>query len=152
MAQKGEDTRDMNTHQPISIEFPVHWGELDALGHVNHTRFLVWMESARMAFFEEIGLDWENAPKRGPILANVEVSYRMPVHYPARVSCQVLVGRIGNSSFVLEYVLTLVSDPENVVADGRTVIVLYNYEESTKAVIPDEIRAMLRRFSRGGDV
>ena len=137
----------MNTKYPISVEFPVHWGELDALGHVNHARFLVWMESARMAFFETVGLHWQNQPTQGPILANLEVNYRAPVNYPAQICCRVGVGRIGTTSFLLEYVIEVVGESENMVADGRTIIVLYDYERGMKTAIPDQMRAILENLN-----
>ena len=79
----------------------MHWGEMDALGHANHTRFLVWMESARIELFQSIGLlDHKTI---GPILADVQVSYRKPIHYPANL-CGVRVTRIAGG-FTLHYAI-----------------------------------------------
>ncbi|MFT4623328.1 MAG: acyl-CoA thioester hydrolase, partial [Myxococcota bacterium] len=36
---------------PVSVVLPVLWGDMDALGHVNNTRYFVWFEAARMAYF-----------------------------------------------------------------------------------------------------
>ena len=35
----------------ISTEITVNWGDMDALGHVNHSKFATWMETARMLYF-----------------------------------------------------------------------------------------------------
>ena len=32
----------------------VRWGDMDAYGHVNHAQFLRYLESARIALFEEL--------------------------------------------------------------------------------------------------
>ncbi len=128
---------------PVSVEIPVQWGELDALGHVNHTRFLVWMETARMSLFEQVGLAWENQPEMGPILAQLEVDYRAPIHFPSTVKSAVCVARIGRTSFVLEYMLTDVKAPDMPVCTGRTVIVLYDYQRGTSVEIPDGLREEL---------
>ena len=53
------------------IYFSTHWGEMDALGHINHTRYLVWMETARIELFRAVGL--LEHPDIGPILANINV-------------------------------------------------------------------------------
>ena len=90
-------------HYPFTVCFPVHWGDMDALGHVNHTRHLVWMETARIKLFDEIGLDWRAESTPGPILANLNVDYLAPVHFPARVECGLRTSRIGNTSFVIDY-------------------------------------------------
>ena len=54
---------------PIKCEIPVQWGDLDALNHVNHTRFLTWMETARMHYFIACGFnDLHKSEGIGPIL------------------------------------------------------------------------------------
>ena len=128
---------------PITIEFPVHWSDLDALGHVNHARFLTWMESARIALFEQVGLAWKNQPTHGPILANLNVDYRAPVHYPSMIVCGVRVQRIGNTSFVLEYGVAQSKSLDEFVAVGTSVIVLYDYQAATTVPIPQQLRSEL---------
>jgi len=127
---------------PVSVEISVQWGELDALGHVNHTRFLVWMETARMSLFERIGLAWKDQPEMGPILAKAEVNYQAPVHFPATIRCSVGVDHIGHKSFVLQYVLTRL-DTDICVAVGRTVIVLFDYTRGSTVSIPEDLRVHL---------
>jgi acyl-CoA thioester hydrolase len=43
---------------PVIIEIPVAWGEMDALRHVNNIAYFRYFESARIAYFERLGL-WE---------------------------------------------------------------------------------------------
>jgi acyl-CoA thioesterase FadM len=37
------------------VSFDIHWGEMDALGHVN-IRYIAWFETARIALFERLGM------------------------------------------------------------------------------------------------
>ena len=39
---------------PLAMTFPVLWGDMDALGHVNNVRYFRWYESARIALFEKL--------------------------------------------------------------------------------------------------
>ena len=128
---------------PVTIEFPVHWGEMDALGHVNHTRFLVWMESARIALFEQIGLMAQGQPEVGPILANINVDYLAPVHHPATIVCGTRVTGLGNTSFTLEYGVSLNDRPDILVARASSVIVLVNYVEGRKVKLSPDLRDAL---------
>ena len=34
----------------------VHWGDMDAFGHVNNAKYFTYCESARISYFEAIGL------------------------------------------------------------------------------------------------
>ena len=56
---------------PVSRRQPVAWGELDALGHVNHTVYLRWFENARFGWFERVGiaaLSYDGVLKPGMVL------------------------------------------------------------------------------------
>ena len=55
---------------PLVVEIPVVWGDLDAFRHVNNTVFLRWFETARIAYFERIGITSDlERQARAPILA-----------------------------------------------------------------------------------
>ena len=118
---------------------------MDALGHVNHTRYLVWMETARIELFRAVGL--LDIPNIGPILANINVDYHLPVHHPADLWCDVYVHRIGGKSFTLNYTMGHKGAEESVV-EGTTVIVVYNYQNKSSVVIPDNVRAALIKYVR----
>ncbi|MEE2756700.1 MAG: thioesterase family protein [Myxococcota bacterium] len=138
----------MSESLPISIQFPIHWGELDVLGHVNHARFAVWLESARMRLFETVGLVWDGKPTHGPILARLEVDYVAPVHFPAIIDVRVGVSKIGRTSFVLEYELYSTEGGSSfLAAKSKSVIVIYNYQDACSEPIPDDIRQALENLS-----
>jgi len=125
---------------PVLIEIPVQWGEMDALGHVNHARIVTWMETARMALFDRIGLAAVGQPTIGPILANVNVNYFAPIHYPARIVSATRVSKVGRTSFTLEYGISYAETPQDLLAGGTTVIVLYDYQAQSKTPVPDALR------------
>jgi acyl-CoA thioester hydrolase len=124
-------------------DFPVHWGECDALGHVNHTRYLVWFETVRCLFMAEMGIETSGELDIGPILANLNTNYHAPLHFPDTVRVGVRLSRLGNSSFDLEYAVVRTEEPSGVVCDGRTIMVLFNYATSKKQAIAGELRSRM---------
>jgi len=42
---------------PVVITWPVQWGDQDAFGHVNNVVYFRWMESARIAYFRQAGVE-----------------------------------------------------------------------------------------------
>ena len=81
---------------PIKCEIPVQWGDLDALNHVNHTRFLTWMETARMQYFIASGFDeLHKSEGIGPILAGLKADYLSPVSFHDTVNVHTTETRIG---------------------------------------------------------
>jgi acyl-CoA thioester hydrolase len=128
---------------PVVVEFPVHWGELDALGHVNNARYFTWFESARMAMFERVGLEFTGTPEIGPILAHTSCDFLAPVQFPARLLVGARIATLGNTSFTMEYGAALESDPNRLVARGRGVIVLIDYRTGSKVALPEALRTAL---------
>ena len=128
----------------ISIEFDTHWGEMDALGHINHTRYLVWCETARLSLFERVGLICRNDSIAGPILATASARYLSPVSHPARIVIKAWVSAIGNTSFVVDYQILQKSETQNVVATCQTVVVVYDYTRGVKRPLSDSLREKLQ--------
>ncbi len=125
------------------VRFPVHWGEMDALGHVNHVRYIAWFETARMAMFARLGLTETGDTPMGPILANVSCDYTAPVEWPADVAVGARIGRVGRTSFVTEYGVFVDGETPTLVARGQAVIVLFHYRDGVTVPIPDALRAAM---------
>ena len=72
---------------PVTIEVPVAWGEMDAFQHVNNIVYFRYFESARIAYFDKIGI-WEfmEADGVGPILASTRCSFKIPLAFPDTVT------------------------------------------------------------------
>jgi len=127
---------------PVSVRFPVQWGEMDAFGHVNNARFLTWFESARIAYLTQVGL-WSATPSGlGPILASAQVDFLRPVVFPAELAVRARVSRMGTTSFLMEYA---VEDATSGVlyARGSSAIVTLSYPDYQKVPIPPALRAAI---------
>ena len=125
---------------------PVLWGDMDAFGHVNNTRFIRWFESARIAHFEQVGITTAQAVGVAPILAHVSCDYLAPVDFPNEVLVGARVSKLGTTSLHHEYVVALADAPDRPVARGVGVIVMYDYDTGAKVPIPDDLRARIREF------
>jgi acyl-CoA thioester hydrolase len=125
------------------VTLDVAWGEMDALGHVNNVRYIAWAETARIAFFEKLGMSTRPTDAVGPILARIECDYLEPVEYPARVTVGIRAEKVGNTSLSLVHEVWLAGEPRRVVARGRAVVVLIDYATQEKVRVPDGVRAAL---------
>lgn len=129
---------------PVVREFVVHWGDMDALGHVNNTRHLRWMETVRVDLFRMIELRTAGSKAHGPILANLSVDYHKPIHYPDTVTVATRVASLGNSSFKLENVVY--DGAGDLCASGECTIVLYDFENERSVPLTVELRAALEEL------
>jgi acyl-CoA thioester hydrolase len=136
---------------PVVIRFPLHWGEMDALGHVNNTRFFAWMESARLAYFERLGVMTAGVTEdgTGPILAAAHCDFLKPVIYPAELLVGARVAEVGGSSLRMEYAVACQGAPDVLCARGTAVVVLVDYPTLAKVRVPDMVRAAIALLENG---
>lgn len=126
---------------PVTTELSVLWGDMDALGHVNNAVYARWLEQARIAYFERVGLIGGGTV--GPILARQAIDFVEPVTYPDRVAVSVGVSRIGTTSLTLDYVATSQAKHGAVVMKAQSVIVVFDYAAGTKTPVSTELRARI---------
>lgn len=132
--------------EPVTIEVPVAWGDMDAFGHVNNVVFLRWFESGRIALFGKVGVPHEDVGQQcAPILAKTTCNFVAPVKYPATVRVHTTIARIGNKSFTMAYRIER-ADTDAVVAQGDGVVVWYDYAAQASAAIPDDLRQRLSDY------
>ena len=132
---------------PISTEIKVNWGDMDALGHVNHSVFAKWMETVRMMYFSEIGMmNLHDDSNIGPILARIEIDYKLPIVFPDVVTVSTSVSRIGNSSFDMRYKIESLSNNGKSAAIGSVVCVVLDYSSGMPHKIPPKLRESIARL------
>jgi len=124
---------------PVTIEIPIAWGDMDAFSHVNNTVYFKHFESARIAYFEKLNfLEIMNKTGIGPILASTHCRFKIPLTYPDHVTVGARVDTIEKDRFLMKYAV-ISHRFEKIAAVGEGEMVTFNYQNNTKAPVPDEI-------------
>lgn len=123
---------------PFVYRDTVRFRDLDGMGHVNNAVFLTYMESARIAFLSSLGAG--HNPQVSLILARAEADFRAPIAFGQNVEVGVRISRVGTKSFDLEYEIQ--ADGQ-LAAEGKSVLVGYDYERGASVEIPAEWREWL---------
>jgi acyl-CoA thioester hydrolase len=129
----------------FSYPVEVRYGDIDSQGHLNHAKYLTFMEHARYKYIEQVGL-WRAADgyeHLGQIIANVTCDYKRPVRLGETVDVAARTVRVGTKSLEMEFRLTVAGEE---VALGRSVQVAYDYQAAHSIPVPDEWRALIGRF------
>jgi acyl-CoA thioester hydrolase len=101
-------------------QVPVRWRDTDALGHVNHTVFLTYLEEGRDAFYMH-ALDGEP----DYVVARIELDLRGEVCHPDRqVTVRIQAERLGTTSLTTHE--TILAPSGEVVAEARVVTVRWD--------------------------
>lgn len=129
------------------ISLTVRFGDIDSLGHVNHTKYLTYMEQARVCYVKDI-CGWDgNFLRLGMILARASVDYLLPLHFNETIFVQTRCSRLGNKSFDLAYLITHEKAGEReVVATAITNMVAYEYASNQTISVPKEWREKILAF------
>ena len=125
---------------PVTVRFPIHWGEMDAFDHVNNVTYFRYFETARIAYFDAIGYRALMAEQKlGPILAETACRFRRPLTYPDELVVGAGVSDVGEDRFTMQYAVWSTTQ-RAVAARGHGLIVSYDYANHRKAPLPAPIR------------
>ena len=113
--------------------------DLDPMGHVNNAVFLTYIESARIAFLQDLGAA-QGLEDMNIIVARIEIDFRSPVRLDDEIEISVCASRFGTKSFDLDYALRV--DGE-VVAEAKSVQVTFDYERGEAIPVPEDWREKL---------
>jgi len=128
---------------------PVQWGDQDAFGHVNNVVYFRWFESARIdllnLFPSSVTMSGSGL---GPILASIKCDYRRQLRFPDTVYIGSRMTRVGRSSADIGHAVISHSQ-EQVVAEGSSVIVIFDYTTQRVTRIPDDLRSLFEQSMAG---
>lgn len=112
----------------------VRWDDLDAMGHVNHAKYLTFAQEARFAMLGIFNM----------VVARAEADYKAPIaEGNIFIDVTIWVESIGTSSFVLVYEIS-----NNGTLHARVKTVQVSVTEDTKSSRPltDVQREVLNKF------
>lgn len=87
----------------------VRFAETDAMGIVHHSRYLPYLEEARVEFLRSIGHPYTSRLDDGIDYAVIEahVSYRVPLHFDDVVTVRLAVTSATRATFTIGYQLVV---------------------------------------------
>jgi acyl-CoA thioester hydrolase len=121
--------------------FRVPFCDIDMLQHVNNAAYVVWAETARCVYFDEV-LHESLTGTSGMVVAKLEIHYERPLAYLEHVALGARVTRIGRKSF--DFLFEMWSeDSKQRAAYCNTTLVAFNFETKSSVVIPEKWRELI---------
>lgn len=118
----------------------LRWSDLDAFDHVNNSRYLTFLEQARIECFESIGEAWVT-DDTAPVVASATLNFRYPIAYPADVFVELSTDRVGTSSVVINH--RIVAANGTLHCDGHVVAVWVDRHSGKPTELPNGVRRAL---------
>lgn len=121
----------------------VRWSDLDALGHVNNSRFFTFFEQARVEWLEQTG--WGGDAIAGnPVVVTASCHFKKAIGYPETVEVSLYAGPLGNSSIPTFYEIRTADGV--LAASGEAVMVWIDARSGRSIPLPDAVRGLLEEL------
>jgi len=121
------------------IKIQLDWSEMDLFGHINNVAYFKYIQAARVNYCELAGINtYRPEQKLSFAVAASSCIFKKPLYYPGSIVVKTKVEWIKNSSLQLNHVI--LNQSGEVAAEGEDVIVLFDYDQNTKANVPSNVR------------
>ncbi len=126
----------------MKLEFEIAFRDLDAMGHVNNAVYFTFLETARQKYWDAV-FGIRKLHDIAFVVAQARLSYRRPLYLADHIEVEVHCSRLGRSSFDFSYVVRRGGE---VVAEGDTTQVLWDWEREVKREFTSEERQRIEQF------
>lgn len=131
----------------LETALTIDWSDIDLLGHVNNLAIMRYMQTARVLFFERLGMSPDSKEQGvGPIMASVQGQFRKQLQYPGTVRVLSAITELRTTSMTMKHLILSASG--EVAAEGHDVIVIYDFQRRVKHPIPDSLRQAIEAMPR----
>jgi len=133
--------------KPIFIaQIPLRITDMNYGNHMGNDVVLSIMHDARMQFLASVGYTELEIGGCGLIMADVMIAYRSEGHYGDLLSVELFTDELSSRSFDFLYRLsTRRGGQEVLIAEGKTGMVGYDYQEAKVCTLPEKFIAALNR-------
>ena len=130
----------------VNIKIPVQWGDMDAFNHVNNAKYFTYFESARIAYFERLGvMDASTQNNIAPILAETSCRFKLPLYYPDSILVGARVIENHSHGFLMEYAVFSIQQ-QKITSIGKGRIVMLNYSSHEKVAVEGDLLDKIRKI------
>ena len=126
----------------FEMRFPVRWGDMDAMGHVNNTVYFKYLEHMRIDWMREIGCP-PDPTGEAPVIVNAFCNFYQQLEYPGEVLIKMYASDPGRSTFETWATMARTDQPEVICAAGGATTIWVNFPEKKARTLPDWLRAVV---------
>ena len=131
-----------NKKRVHELRFPVRWGDMDAMGHVNNSQYFRYMETARIEWMCAIGC--QPAPQgQGPVIVNAFCNFYKQLEYPGDVLMKMKVSDPHRTTFESWGTMERVDQPGVTYAAGGATTIWVDFPSQKAVALPDWMRAIV---------
>jgi acyl-CoA thioester hydrolase len=124
------------------MTFPIRWGDMDAMGHVNNTIYFRYLEIIRIEWMHEVGGP-PDPNGEGPVIVNAFCNFLRQLEYPGDILAKHYVANPGRTSFDTYITLERTDRPGEIDAEGGAKTVWVDFRAQRSRPLPDWLRKLV---------
>ena len=124
------------------MRFPVRWGDMDAMGHVNNTVYFRYLETARIEWMVSVGCN-PDPRGQGPVIVNAFCNFIRQLEYPGDILAKHYAANPGRTSFDTFITLERADQPGVLYATGGATTVWIDYAQQKSVPLPEWLRELV---------
>lgn len=140
-----------NMSQRFVYNSEVFFDELDALGILHHTRYMLHLERAQQKFFEHLlGVDDFNVERDEDIYVvvhSLETRFREPFRRPGPITVEYGIERIRSGGVTMDFIIRHPSKPI-IYCEGRRTVCKLSAESHQPALWTTPFREALEEYTK----
>ena len=126
----------------FEMSFPIRWGDMDAMGHVNNVTYFRYLETVRIEWMYSLGM-MPNPRGEGIVIINAFCNFLIQLEYPGDVLAKMYVANAGRSSFDKFITLERTDQPGLIHASGGATTVWIDSIAKKSLPLPDALRRLI---------
>ena len=124
------------------LRFPVRWGDMDALGHVNNAVYFRYLEMARVDWLASVGCK-PDPSGQGPVIVYAFCNFYKQLEYPAQVLLKFYVSDPGRTTFETWSTMERQDQPGIVCAAGGATTIWVDFAQQKAVALPEWLRSIV---------
>ena len=124
------------------LRFPVRWGDMDAMGHVNNAGYFRYLEMARIEWMVAAGCPPQPGGQ-GPVIVNAFCNFYRQLQVPDEVLLRMYVSDPARTTFETWGTMERVGEPGIVCAAGGATTIWVDFPQQKAVDLPDWMRALV---------
>lgn len=126
----------------------VRYRDLDPQGHVNNTVYLTYLESARIGYYQQVGIYTpDTSLLTGMVVVRNEIDYLAPIQLGMALRVGLRVAHLGTKSITFDFQMESESDGTPITR-GKSVMVSYDNAAEQGIPIPQEWRGKIIHYEK----
>ncbi|MEO8250298.1 MAG: acyl-CoA thioesterase [Burkholderiales bacterium] len=123
------------------MTFPIRWGDMDAMGHVNNAVYFKYLESARIDWLRSVGRE-PDASGEGIVIANAFCNFYRQLEYPNEVLLKTFISDPGRTTIESWGTMEYAREPGIIRAAGGATMIWVDFPKQKAANLPDWLRKL----------